>query len=156
MLRGPGQRAASSALEREYENLRTALRRAVAARDEQEALCLVLSLAWFWQMRDLRIEARTLVRARSWPSAPTPSPSPSRPAAPLWERCTDAPPPWTGEVLEEARRGVHLVHLACMDTEMEAWQTPAGAGEAAGHRRRLPARPAADLPHARASCGSTP
>lgn len=30
----------------------------------------------------------------------------------------------TGEVLLEARRGVHLAHLACMDTELDAWQTP--------------------------------
>ncbi|RSN98469.1 AfsR family transcriptional regulator, partial [Streptomyces sp. WAC 05379] len=39
-------------------------------------------------------------------------------------RCTASPPPWTGPVLDEARRGVHLIHLACMDTELEAWQTP--------------------------------
>ncbi|MEW2043889.1 AAA family ATPase, partial [Streptomyces sp. NPDC005534] len=46
LLRGPEQRAAIELIEREYENLRTALRRAVAGRDEQEALCMVLSLGW--------------------------------------------------------------------------------------------------------------
>jgi tetratricopeptide (TPR) repeat protein len=28
------------------------------------------------------------------------------------------------DVLAEARRGVHLLHLACMDLELETWQTP--------------------------------
>ncbi|MEU9169197.1 BTAD domain-containing putative transcriptional regulator [Streptomyces sp. NPDC048420] len=121
LLRGHGQLAAIERLEREYENLRTALRRAVAARDEQEGLCLVLSLAWYWQMRDLRIEARNWSRDVQG-LGPDPFTEPVRPAAPLWERCTDTPPPWTGEVLAEARRGIHLVHLACMDTELDAWQ----------------------------------
>ncbi|WP_118082691.1 BTAD domain-containing putative transcriptional regulator [Streptomyces sp. CC0208] len=121
LLRGSRQLAAIERLEREYENLRTALRRAVADRDEQEGLCLVLSLAWYWQMRDLRIEARNWSREVQG-LGPDPFTEPVRPAAPVWERCTDTPPPWTGEVLEEARRGAHLVHLACMDTELDAWQ----------------------------------
>jgi predicted ATPase len=58
LLRGPRQLAAIERLEREYENLRTALRHAIAERDEQEALSLSLSLVWYWQMRDLRVEAR--------------------------------------------------------------------------------------------------
>ncbi|MBW5426133.1 AfsR family transcriptional regulator, partial [Streptomyces sp. BG9H] len=61
-LRGSGQLAAVARLEAEYENLRTALRHAVAARDEQEALCLVLSLCWFWEIRGLRLEARNWAR----------------------------------------------------------------------------------------------
>ncbi|WP_329598775.1 winged helix-turn-helix domain-containing protein [Streptomyces pseudovenezuelae] len=121
LLRGSGQLAAIERLEREYENLRTALRRAVADRDEQEGLCLVLSLAWYWQMRDLRIEARNWSREVQ-ALGPDPFTEPVRPAAPVWERCTDTPPPWAGEVLAEARRGAHLVHLACMDTELDAWQ----------------------------------
>ncbi|WP_328428195.1 AfsR/SARP family transcriptional regulator [Streptomyces sp. NBC_00443] len=123
LLRGPGQLAAIERLEREYENLRIALRHAVADRDEQEALCLILSLGWYWQMRDLRIEARNWSREVQ-ALGPDPFTEPVRPAQPVWERCTDTPPPWTGEALEEARRGVHLVHLACMDTELEAWETP--------------------------------
>lgn len=123
LLRGPGQLAAMGRLEREYENLRTALRHALALRDEQEALCLALSLAWYWQMRDLRIEARNWC-AEVMALGPDPFTEPVRPAAPLWQRCTDAPPPMTGEVLAEARRGVHLAHMACMDTELDDWQTP--------------------------------
>ncbi|MER5480685.1 BTAD domain-containing putative transcriptional regulator [Streptomyces sp. NPDC002734] len=125
LLRGPGQRAAIRRLESEYENFRTALRTAVADRDEQEALCLVLSLFWFWQMRGLRAEAR------QWSSAvmdlgPSPFADGAPAPVPLWERCTDMPPPLTGDLLWEARRGVHLVHLACMDMqgELEAWQEP--------------------------------
>ncbi|MEV6176386.1 AAA family ATPase, partial [Streptomyces sp. NPDC052015] len=123
-LRGAGQRTAIDLFQLEYENLRTALRRAVAARDEQEALCLALSLVVYWQMRDLRIEARTWC-SEVMALGPDPFSEPVRPAAPVWKPCTDAPPPMTGEVLAEARRGVHLAHLACMDTELDAWQQPA-------------------------------
>ncbi|MGI5374931.1 AfsR/SARP family transcriptional regulator [Streptomyces sp. CA-251387] len=123
LLRGAGQLAAVQRLERESENVRAALHHAVALRDEQEAMCLVLSMAWYWQMRDQRIVARNWCREIQ-DLGPDPFIEPVRPAAPLWERCTATPPPWTGEVLAEARRGVHLVHLACMDTELDAWQTP--------------------------------
>ncbi|MBK6014214.1 BTAD domain-containing putative transcriptional regulator [Streptomyces sp. MBT53] len=124
LLRGPGQLAAVERLEREYENLRTALRHAVAERDEQEAICLVLSLIWYWQMRDVRIEARNWC-VEVMALGPDPFAAPVRRAAPVWQRCTDIPPPLTGELLAEARRGLHLAHLACMDTELDAWEAPA-------------------------------
>ncbi|MFF5184764.1 BTAD domain-containing putative transcriptional regulator [Streptomyces sp. NPDC000345] len=124
LLRGPRQLAAIERFQLEYENLRTALRRAVAARDEQEALSLALSLVWYWQMRDLRIEALTWCRA-VMDLGPDPFAGPVRPVAPVWKPVTDTPPPLSGEVLAEARRGVHLAHLACMDRELDAWQTPA-------------------------------
>ncbi|MEV6838615.1 BTAD domain-containing putative transcriptional regulator [Streptomyces sp. NPDC051133] len=124
LLRGPEQRTAIDRFELEYENLRTALRHAVAARDEQEALCLVLSMVIFWQMRDQRIETRVWCEEVIG-LGPDPFAEPVRPAPPLWQRCTDAPPPYTGEILAEARRGVHLAHLSCMDHDLESWQTPA-------------------------------
>ncbi|AQS72248.1 AfsR family transcriptional regulator [Streptomyces pactum] len=123
LLRGPQQLTAIERLEREYENLRTALRHAIAERDEQEALSLSLSLVWYWQMRDLRVEARNWF-SEVMALGPDPFAEPVRRAEPVWERCTAAPPPITGEVLAEARRGVHLAHLACMDTEREAWEQP--------------------------------
>ncbi|MEV0171066.1 BTAD domain-containing putative transcriptional regulator [Streptomyces sp. NPDC050803] len=123
LLRGPDQLAAVERFQREYENLRTALRHAVAARDEQEALSLVLSLGWYWQLRALRIDSRNWC-VEVMALGPDPFSEPVTPAAPVWRRCTAEPPPMTGEVLMEARRGVHLMHLACMDTELEAWQTP--------------------------------
>ncbi|WP_330304106.1 MULTISPECIES: BTAD domain-containing putative transcriptional regulator [unclassified Streptomyces] len=122
-LRGPGQGAAIALLEREYENLRTALRHAVDERDEQEALCLVLSLSWYWQIRDQRLDIRHWSR-EVMALGPDPFAPPLRPATPLYESCTAAPPPMRPEVLEEAWRGVHLVHLACMDMDIDAWQTP--------------------------------
>ncbi|MEU5577685.1 BTAD domain-containing putative transcriptional regulator [Streptomyces huasconensis] len=122
-LRGSGQLAAVARLEAEYENLRTALRHAVATGDEHETLCLVLSLCWFWEIRGLRLEARNWSR-EAMALGPDPFAPPVEPARPLHEPCTAAPPPMRPEVLEEARRGVRLIDLACMDMDMEAWQTP--------------------------------
>lgn len=124
LLRGSGQRAAVDRFQLEYENLRTALRRAVDARDEQEALSLTLSLAWYWQMRDLRPEARAWC-AEVMALGPDPFAEPLRRAAPVWRSCTDAPPPLAGEMLLEARRGVHLAHLASMEPELAGWRSPA-------------------------------
>ncbi|WP_432075096.1 AfsR/SARP family transcriptional regulator [Streptomyces wuyuanensis] len=122
-LRGAGQRAALARLQLEHENLRTALRHAVAARDEHEGLSLVLSLAWYWQLRDLRGEARHWTDAVS-ALGPDPFAHPVVPAPPLTERCTDAPPPLRGELLTEARRQVRLVRMVNMDHPIEEWMTP--------------------------------
>ncbi|MFI7386731.1 BTAD domain-containing putative transcriptional regulator [Streptomyces sp. NPDC049813] len=143
LLRGHGQRAAVARIERDYENLRTALRRAVAARDEQETLSLVLSLVWFWQMRDLRSEAR-LWAGEAGALGPDPFAGPVRPAPPVYERCTDVPPPLTGELLAEARRQVHLCRLGYMDMEMEIWQSEEGQARLRAIRETY----RADLPQA--------
>ncbi|MEV6166557.1 BTAD domain-containing putative transcriptional regulator [Streptomyces sp. NPDC052052] len=124
-LRGAGQRAAIDLLQREYENLRTALRRAVAARDEQEALCLVLSLCWYWQMRDLRTDALHWADMAA-ALGPDPFAGPAEPAPSLHERCTDAPPPMSPELLQEARRQVALVQLVSMDHSQDVWTDERG------------------------------
>ncbi|MGW1225571.1 ATP-binding protein [Streptomyces sp. NPDC002530] len=121
LLRGSGQHAAVAVLQREYENLRTALRHAVAARDEQEALCLVLSLSWYWQIRNLRGDALHWADAAA-ALGPDPFAEPVRPAPSIHERCTDAPPPMGPELLEEARREVILVQLVSMDHAMDEWK----------------------------------
>ncbi|MDR3032502.1 MAG: AfsR family transcriptional regulator, partial [Kitasatospora sp.] len=123
LLRSHTQRTAVERLQVEYENLRTALRHAVAARDEHEALCLLHSLGWYWHMRDLRTEAR------HWSNAvialsPDPFTPPAREVPDLHERCTDSPPPMRQEILDEARRGAHLIQLACMDMDPSTWETP--------------------------------
>ncbi|MFD9606605.1 BTAD domain-containing putative transcriptional regulator [Streptomyces sp. NPDC059970] len=123
LLRGDGQRAAIAVFQNEYENLRAALRRAVAAEEEHEALCLVHALAWYWQIRDLRADAR------HWSGAvaalgPDPFAAPVAPAPPLYERCTEAPPPMSPDLLVEARRGVRLIHLSSMSHELDKWITP--------------------------------
>ncbi|MGW4703163.1 ATP-binding protein, partial [Streptomyces sp. NPDC004285] len=110
-LRGPGQVAAVARLEREHDNLRGALRTAVALGEEQEVLCLVHALSWFWQLRNHQVDARTWA-AEACRLGPDPFREPVRPAGPLEGRCLDVPPPWTGERLWEARRGGRLYALA--------------------------------------------
>ncbi|MFE3515992.1 BTAD domain-containing putative transcriptional regulator [Streptomyces sp. NPDC059166] len=124
-LRGAGQLAVLGLFQREYENLRTALRRAVALRDEQESLSLVLSLAWYWQMRDLRDDALHWAEAVG-ALGPDPFAPPGERAPSLTERCTDAPPPMRPELLQEARRQVALMQMATMDHGDQDWTDEAG------------------------------
>ncbi|WP_329275346.1 ATP-binding protein [Streptomyces sp. NBC_00691] len=110
-LRGSGQLAAIALLEREHDNLRGALRTAVALGEEQEVLCLVHSLSWFWQLRHHQLDPRTWA-VEAARLGPDPFREPVRPAEPFDGRCTDVPPPWQGERLAEARRGGWLYVLA--------------------------------------------
>ncbi|WP_431044743.1 AfsR/SARP family transcriptional regulator [Streptomyces sp. P1-3] len=140
LLRGPAQRVWLDRLELEHDNLRTALRRAVAAGDEQEALCLVLSLGWFWQLRGHGSDARhwSAAAARLGPSPLRP---PVTPAPPLSVSPIDAPPPMPPELLQEARRGVRLISLANMDGDMtvlDEQQEELRDGLVAAYRPGLP------------------
>ncbi|MFJ1619187.1 BTAD domain-containing putative transcriptional regulator [Streptomyces sp. NPDC088190] len=126
-LRGAGQRSAIALLQREYENIRTALRHAVAARDEQETLCMVLSLCWYWQMRDLGSDALHWSDAAAT-LGPDPFAPPAEPAPSIHERCTDAPPPMGPELLQEARRQAGLIRLVSMDHAAERWSDEASMG----------------------------
>ncbi|MFD7663951.1 ATP-binding protein [Streptomyces sp. NPDC059788] len=110
-LRGPGQAHWLERFETEHDNVRAALRTAVARAEEQEALCLALSMSWFWQLRNHQADARHWSAAVSG-IGPDPFADPVRPAGPLAERCTALAPPWSGERLWEARRGVRLLLLA--------------------------------------------
>ncbi|MEU0271739.1 BTAD domain-containing putative transcriptional regulator [Streptomyces sp. NPDC006307] len=110
-LRGPRQTEWLNTFETEHDNLRAALRTAVELGEEQEGLCLALSLNWFWQLRGHQSDARV------WSAAvaalgPDPFLPPVRPAVPMTARCTEAPPPWDEETLWEARRGVRLLVFA--------------------------------------------
>ncbi|MDI3387269.1 BTAD domain-containing putative transcriptional regulator [Streptomyces sp. B-S-A8] len=140
-LRTGRQKQAIARIEREYENLRTALRRATDAGDEQEALCLVLSLCWYWQMRDLRSESRHWSAVVST-LGPDPFAEPVEPAPPLAERCTAKPPPMVPEQLTEARRGVRLMQIASMDHRSNDWYRPENEqrlqGIVAAYRPGLP------------------
>ncbi|MFC8763577.1 BTAD domain-containing putative transcriptional regulator [Streptomyces sp. NPDC057193] len=124
-LRGPKQVAAIARFETEYGNLRTALRRAVDARDEDEALLLVHSVLWYWQMRDLRTDALHWSMAAA-ALGPDPFAQPSAPVVPLYEPCTAGPPPLSEEQRWEARRGVRLVELINMNHETSRWTSPEG------------------------------
>ncbi|MFF2525743.1 AfsR/SARP family transcriptional regulator [Streptomyces liangshanensis] len=122
-LRGPDQLAAIALLQLEHENLRTALRRAVAARDEHEVLCMVLSLAWFWSMRDMRAEGRQWATAAA-SLGPDPFAPPAEPAPPLYLRCTDLPPPMAEDQLIEARRQVRVVEMVTLEHAEDEWAAP--------------------------------
>ncbi|MFI8965106.1 BTAD domain-containing putative transcriptional regulator [Streptomyces sp. NPDC053493] len=124
-LRTGRQVAAVARFGTEYGNLRTALRRAVDARDEHEALVLVHALLWYWTMRDLRADA--LHWAESVAAlGPDPFGPAAGPVVPLYEPVTAAPPPLGEDQLWEARRGVRLIELLNMDHETGRWTTPEG------------------------------
>lgn len=122
LLRGRGQLVWFERLEREHENLRAALRRAVEAGDEQEALILVLGCAWFWEVRNYISERRR------WPDAVAamgPDPFADPPAlVPLERGPLDDPPPLEGERLFEARRYVRIVGMSAREGEVEWWTDP--------------------------------
>lgn len=111
VLRGPRQADGMRRFETEHGNVRTALRRAVEHGREQDALCLILSMSWFWQLRGHQSDARAWSLAATG-MGPDPFAEPVRPAVPLAARCTDAPPPWSEEQLWEARRGVRMMLCA--------------------------------------------
>ncbi|WP_345199212.1 ATP-binding protein, partial [Streptomyces lavendulae] len=123
LLRGHGQRAATERIGTEYENIRTALRCAVAARDADEVLCLVHSLGWYWHMHDLRAESRHWAEAAA-ALGPDPFTAPVTPAEPVYEQLVASPPPYSGELLAEAWRALHLVRLASRDQTSAGWDTP--------------------------------
>ncbi|MER8044665.1 BTAD domain-containing putative transcriptional regulator [Streptomyces sp. NPDC094032] len=110
-LRGSRQAFAVARFETEHDNIRGALRTAVRLGEEQEALCLVHAMSWFWQLRNHQLDSRTWARAAAG-LGPDPFLAPVRRAEPFAGRCVDVPPPWTGERLWEARRGGQLFVLA--------------------------------------------
>ncbi|MFD6890474.1 BTAD domain-containing putative transcriptional regulator [Streptomyces sp. NPDC059957] len=123
LLRGHGQRAAADRIVTEYENLRTAMRRAVAVRDVGEVLCLLHSLVWYWQMHDLRTELRHWSAAAA-ALGPDPFAEPVVPAEPVYGRVVDTPPPYEGELLTEAWRGIRIMCLAAQDQADVSWSSP--------------------------------
>ncbi|MFF5715350.1 BTAD domain-containing putative transcriptional regulator [Streptomyces buecherae] len=131
LLRGAAQGGWLWRLELEHENLRTALRRAVAAGDEHEALCLVLSLNWFWHLRDHRADLRTWAAAVA-ELGPNPFQAPVTPAPPLLARVTDAPPPLPPDQLWEARRSVRLIGLALLEGDLRGLEDPDSRAELRG------------------------
>ncbi|MET9961486.1 BTAD domain-containing putative transcriptional regulator [Streptomyces sp. NPDC006326] len=141
LLRGHGQRVAARRFATEHENLRTALRRAIAAREIDEVLCLIHSLAWYWHMHELRAESRHWSNAAA-ALGPDPFRAPVVPAEPVHGRLVDAPPPYGGELLTEGWRGVRLIQFASRDHANEGWNSaeirPVIEGIVAAYRPGLP------------------
>ena len=122
LLRGSDQIAALALLETEHDNLRAALRRAVAAGAEQEALSLALSLGWFWQLRNYESEAhaRFTPVAALYPGDPLAE----LPPVPLVAGPVDLAPPWSPEVLAEARRAMAIATVISAHTDFTRFPDP--------------------------------
>ncbi|MFE2428345.1 BTAD domain-containing putative transcriptional regulator [Streptomyces sp. NPDC059373] len=122
-LRGPEQLVWLDRLECEHDNLRAALRRAIDAGDEHEALVIALSCTWFWEMRNYRTELR------SWPDAVAAMSdadpfAESEPLVPLDHGPLDRPPPLAPLQLREARRWVKLAVYLGYEGDLERWTDP--------------------------------
>ncbi|MFE7560090.1 BTAD domain-containing putative transcriptional regulator [Kitasatospora sp. NPDC057500] len=108
-VHGPAQLHWLAVLEREHDNVRAALRRAVARRDEDEALVLVLGMSWYWSLRGFSQESR-----RWYEAVLAFGPDPLGPDAlrvPLDRPVLDHPLPLPPEVAAEARRSVVVCRL---------------------------------------------
>ena|GEM_PF-151331 len=122
-LRQAGQLDWFERLEREHENLRAAVGRAVAAGDEQEALVLVLACDWFWEVRHYTAERRHWVAAVC---ALGPDPFAAEPdLRPVERGPLDDPPPLEGARLIEARRHLRVIELSSHEGDAEWLTDPA-------------------------------
>ncbi|MEU8511592.1 BTAD domain-containing putative transcriptional regulator [Kitasatospora sp. NPDC048722] len=109
-IHGPQQLHWLAVLEREQDNIRAALRRAVDRRDEEQALTLALGMSWYWSLRGYSLEAR------GWYNAITGlGPDPFDPAAPapvpLEHNVLAYGVPMPEGVVEEARRLLAMYRL---------------------------------------------
>lgn len=140
LLRRAGQLVWFERLEREHENLRAALRRAVDAGDEEQALLLVLGCAWFWEVRNYISERRY------WPGRVADmgeDPFAGPPATEPVERGPlEDPPPLDPGRLLEARLWVRVVRMAASEGDTEWWTQPSmvevGASMIANYPPELP------------------
>ncbi|MFI0943707.1 BTAD domain-containing putative transcriptional regulator [Streptomyces sp. NPDC021020] len=121
-MRKAGQLVWFERLEREHENLRAALRRAVDTGDEDEALVLLLACSWFWEVRNYISERRywpALVAAMGEDPFDTPAYLEPVERGPL-----DDPPPLGEQQRIEARRWVRVVQMAASEGDTEWWTMP--------------------------------
>ncbi|MFE2725603.1 BTAD domain-containing putative transcriptional regulator [Kitasatospora sp. NPDC059327] len=109
-LHGPEQLAWLAVLEREQDNIRAALRRAVDRGDEHEALVLVLGMSWYWSLRGFGLEAREWYEAVG-AIGPDPFGPDSLPVVPLSRPVLEYGMPLPPEVAAEARRELVMYRL---------------------------------------------
>ncbi|MFJ8430231.1 AfsR/SARP family transcriptional regulator [Kitasatospora sp. NPDC094019] len=111
-IHGPEQLHWLAVLEREHDNIRAALRRAVCRRDEDDALVLALGMSWYWSLRGYSQEAR-----RWYDAVLSIGPDPFDPGVrpmPLDRHVLEYPVPMPPEALGEARRAVVIFRLISM------------------------------------------
>ncbi|MFD7453104.1 BTAD domain-containing putative transcriptional regulator [Kitasatospora sp. NPDC059827] len=112
-IHGPRQLHWLTVLDREQDNIRAALRRAIDLADEQQALVIAVGLGWYWSLRGYSLEARgwyTAIAALGpdpfGPDAPAP--------VPLERNVLSYDLPMPDGVVEEARRLVAMFLLLGM------------------------------------------
>ncbi|MEU5164617.1 AfsR family transcriptional regulator, partial [Streptomyces sp. NPDC020875] len=140
-LRRAGSAVRLAQFDSELGNFRRALRTAVDRGEEQDGICLVLSLGWYWQLRSYATDARIWAPAVA-ALGPDPFARPVRCADPVPARSTATPPPWPEPELWEARRGVRLTALAAGGADGMAMNNP----EAVERLRRIVAAYTPGLP----------
>ncbi|MFF2148009.1 BTAD domain-containing putative transcriptional regulator [Kitasatospora sp. NPDC058190] len=97
-------------LEREQDNIRAALRRAVDRGDEQSALVLALGMSWYWSLRGYSLEARGWYTAIA-ALGPDPFGPDVPPPVPLEHNVLAYGLPMSDPVLREARRLLAMFRL---------------------------------------------
>ncbi|MFC9329162.1 BTAD domain-containing putative transcriptional regulator [Kitasatospora sp. NPDC057015] len=107
---GPRQMALLGTLERERDNIRAALRRAVDRGEEQDALVLALGMSWFWTLRGYSAEAHTWFDAVAR-LGPDPFADGAPAPEPLAADILHCPLPMAPAVLDEARRQLRINRL---------------------------------------------
>ncbi|MFE4973029.1 BTAD domain-containing putative transcriptional regulator [Kitasatospora sp. NPDC056651] len=112
-VHGPRQLHWLAVLDREQDNIRAALRRAIDLGDEQQGLVLTTGMSWYWSLRGYGLEARgwysavaALGRDAFAPGAP--------PAVPLERDVLEYGVPMPEGVVEEARRLLTMYRLIGM------------------------------------------
>ncbi len=116
-LRAAGQLRHLELFEREHDNLRAALRRAVDRGDEPEGLQLALACMWFWLLRNYYTELRV------WPKAvaglgPDPFAS-DEPPVPLELTPLEVELPFPEGQLMEARRWIRTAPILAWEEAMD-------------------------------------
>ncbi|MDI5961640.1 AfsR/SARP family transcriptional regulator [Streptantibioticus silvisoli] len=117
-LRGPEQLRWLELFEREHDNLRAALRRAVDAADEPEALQLALACVWFWMMRNYRTEIRSWLPAVA-ALGPDPFAVPRPALLPLDLTPLEVELPFPPGQLDEARRWIRTAGMAVWEESLD-------------------------------------
>ncbi|MFD8707746.1 BTAD domain-containing putative transcriptional regulator [Kitasatospora sp. NPDC059648] len=102
-IHGPQQLHWLAVLEREQDNIRAALRRAIDLADEQQALVLGLGMGWYWSLRGYSMEARGWYGAIA-ALGPDPFRPDAPPPVPLERNVLAYGVPMPEGVVEEARR----------------------------------------------------
>ncbi|MFD7584343.1 BTAD domain-containing putative transcriptional regulator [Kitasatospora sp. NPDC059811] len=110
-MHGPQQLHWLTVLERELDNVRAALRRAIDLGDEEQSLVLTLGMSWYWSLRGYSMEARGWYDAVA---ALGPDPFGPQPPVPLERDVLSYGLPMPEGVVEEARRLLAMYRLMGM------------------------------------------